>query len=177
MAREAEDKHFTAFGLLNLGNVANDQGDFAQARPLYEESLAIWREMGNGMRIAEALSDLGKMMHAQGDHALARVHFEESLTLSHELGFKQGIAQSLEAFAFLALQEAHPERAVRLWGAAAALREMIRSPLAPDEREQQEREITVLQQTLGEDAFASAWAEGQAWTLEQAIEYAFKEEV
>jgi len=30
--------------------------------------------------------------------------------------------------------------------------------------------------TLGEEAFAAAWAEGQAMTLEQAVEYALKED-
>lgn len=174
LAREAGDRHFTAFALLNLGNVACDQGDYPGASALYEESLALWRELGNKMRIAEALGDLGSMRHAQGDLARARDHFKESLSLSRELGFKQGIAQSLEAFACLALKEARTERCVRLWGAAAALREIISSPLAPDVREKQEREIATVRKTLGESAFAKAWTEGRAMTLEQAIAYALE---
>ncbi len=176
LAREAGDKHFTAFALLNLGNVASDQGDFAQASVLYEECLALWREAGNQMRIAEALRDFGNMRYTQGDHTQARVHFEESLTIARDLGFKEGIAQGLEAFALLGFNAAQAERSVRLWGAAAALRRIINSPLTPNEQEQQERTMTTARQILGEDSFARAWAEGSALTPEQAIAVALEEE-
>ena len=35
---------------------------------------------------------------------------------------------------------------------------------------------TAARAALGEEAFARAWAEGQAMTLEQAVEYALSEE-
>jgi hypothetical protein len=64
------------------------------------------------------------------------------------------------------------ERAVRRWGAAAALREAIGVPPEPNWRDDWEREIGATRAALGEAAFASAWEEGQALTLEEAVQYA-----
>jgi len=60
-------------------------------------------------------------------------------------------------------------RAVRLLGAAAAARVALGTPLPPAERAACERALGAARAHLDEDAFASAWAAGQALTLEQAI--------
>jgi hypothetical protein len=39
------DKRGIAFSLNNLGNIASEQGDYAAARVLCEESLALRREL------------------------------------------------------------------------------------------------------------------------------------
>ena len=119
---------------------------------------------------------LGSVAYYQGDYASARGYHEESLTIRREIGDRQGIAKSLEAFAGLAADQENPERAARLWGAAEALREEIGSPLAPNDREAYEREVAQARQVLGEAAFAAAWEEGRAMTMEQAVEYALGEE-
>lgn len=117
------------------------------------------------------------MDYDQGDYVAARVRYAECLGIIRELGNKQAIAYILEAFASLAIQEAQEERCVRLWGAAAALREAIGSPLSPTDREKQERETATVQETLGETAFALAWTRGRAMTLEQSIQYASEADV
>ena len=68
----------------------------------------------------------------------------------------------------VALDE-EPERAARLWGAAERLRQAIGCRTAPAARATYERAMAVVRAQLGDDAFAAAWAEGQAMTLEQAI--------
>jgi non-specific serine/threonine protein kinase len=75
--------------------VAWAQGDHAAARPLFEESLAIRRELGDRQGIAESLNNLGEVAQAQGDHAAARALHEESLAIRRELGHRWGIAVSL----------------------------------------------------------------------------------
>jgi len=45
--RELGNRLGIANSLSNLGQVAYEQSDFARARALYEESLAIERELGN----------------------------------------------------------------------------------------------------------------------------------
>ena len=63
------------------------------------------------------------------------------------------------------------ERAARLWGAAASLREALGSPLLPTERADHERSAANLRAAMGEEAFTACWQEGQAMTLEQVFEY------
>ncbi len=63
-------------------------------------------------------------------------------------------------------------QAPRLFGAAEALREAIGAPLPPNEQEEYRRNIDRAREMLEVEAFASAWKEGRAMTLEQAIDYA-----
>jgi tetratricopeptide (TPR) repeat protein len=156
--------------------VASEQGDYAYARSLFKESLLIQRELGDKGRIALSLLNLGQVVYAQGDYADARALFEESLAIRRELGDKKGIAYSLEAFASLAAKEQTAERSARLWGAAAALREALGSPLSPHEHERYDREVGAARETLGANAFAAAWEEGRAMSWEQAVFYAMEEQ-
>ena len=173
--RELGKKDGIANSLNNLGNLAHLQGDYAASRALTEESLTIRRELGDRNGIAYSLNDLGMVALGQGDHVAARALLEESLTIRRELGNKSGIAEFLDAFAQLARLEQQERHAAPLWGAATVLREVLSAPLPPSEREKQEREMAGVREILGEDAFAAGWAQGQAMTMEQAIEYAIED--
>ena len=69
-------------------------------------------------------------------------------------------------------EQGRTERAVRLLGAAAALREAVGSPLTPVERDAHEREVAGLRATLGDARFDEAWSAGQALSLQQAADEA-----
>lgn len=55
-----------------------------------------------------------------------------------------------------------------------ALRVELNRHVSPTERVERERQIEAVRALLDETAFAEAWAEGQAMTLEQAIAYAIE---
>ncbi len=59
--------------------------------------------------------------------------------------------------------------AARLWGVAEALREAIGAPLPPVWRADYKRSVAAARTYLGEQAFAAAWAEGRAMTLEEVL--------
>ncbi len=172
--RELGDKRGTAFALNNLGNVAWKQGNSAAARSLFEESLEIKRELGDKWGIANSLINLGNAAKSQGDLVSARSLYEESLAVWHQLGHKQGIADSLVALAGVAVAQEHLRRAAKLFGAAEALRHIFDLPLSPSERAEYDRTLAAARAGLGEEAFATAWDEGQAMTLEQIIAYALE---
>ena len=94
---------------------------------------------------------------------------EESLALRRELGDKHGLAECLEGLAGVAVAQQHLERAARLLGAAAALREAIGAPLSPREQARYDRDMSALRADLGEAAFAAAWATGRVAPLEHVI--------
>ena len=81
----------------------------------------------------------------------------------------------VRVFAALANREGQPRRAAVLWGASQRLRDDVGAPLLPSERASYEREVAQGRVALGEDAFEMAWAEGQAMSTEQAIQYALVE--
>ena len=70
-----------------------------------------------------------------------------------------------------------PERAARMFGAAERLRESIDAVLPLAEQLELDRNVSRLRAHLGDAALQSAWAEGRAMTLEQAIEYALAPDV
>ena len=79
-----------------LGNVAYQQGDYPTARSLYEQSLALFRELGDKRGHGSVLQQPGDMWPiSQGDYPTARSLYEQSLALRRELGDKRGIASSL----------------------------------------------------------------------------------
>ena len=64
---------------------------------------------------------------------------------------------------------ASAERAARLYGAAAALRERLGAAVVPWERPAHERDLAAVRAALGPAAFAAAWAAGAALPLEAAV--------
>jgi tetratricopeptide (TPR) repeat protein len=174
--RELRDRLEIGYTLGNMGMVALSQADPHAARLLLEESLRIFQELGSKGGTAWALYVLGKTARLLGDNEQAMVFHRKALTLRGEVGDKKGIITCLEGLAGIACGCRQSARAVRLFGAAEALRRVIHVPLPPSEHLANERDVSTLEAQLEEKAFADAWAEGQAMTPEQAIEYALSDE-
>lgn len=177
LSRELQDNPGVAASLSNLGMVALRQGDYARALTLLEESLSMRREQGSMFSTAISLKNLGLVAHNQGDYERAMTLLEESLALRTELGDKVGIAYCLEQMAGIALAQARVGRATRLLGAAEKLREAIGTPVPPADRALHERHLKDARAQLGEEAFAVAWREGGAMTMEQALTSALEQTV
>jgi adenylate cyclase len=173
--RKLGDRRAIAVSLNNLGNVALDQGDYAEARARLEEAVALQREVGDRAYIANALNNLGNAVRAQGDYAAAYSLYCESLGIVHELGIKWDLAYLLEDIGCLASLQGEPQRALRLVGAASALRETIGQPRSSVEQTKLERMLEPARQQLSEAGRASAQAEGKTMSLKEAIAYALKD--
>ena len=152
--------------LLGLGALARLRGDPAGALDCYREALPILREIDSRPDVARCLAGIGRIALDQGDLGTAREHLAESLRLSRLTGARIGVARGLEAFAALAGREGEAALAVQLTGAASALRGAAgRPPLAP--RRIQRRLDAA--RSLGEDAVAGLWRQGQELTAEAAV--------
>ncbi len=125
------DKSGSALTLGNLGDLAREQGDVTAARTFYDQSLAAFRDLGDPWGIAGALADLGRLAREQGDLERAQPFYTESLKLFEGLGHRRGIARLLEELACSAGSQGDARAALRLAGAAAALRETIGAVLTP----------------------------------------------
>jgi len=98
------DKGGIGTALLRLGMIARTKGNFAAARSLLEEALAIYREMGH-TNTSWALFHLGLLEERQGSYARARAHFEESLALFRQVGDKKGMVNALYWLACMVLNQ------------------------------------------------------------------------
>jgi DNA-binding CsgD family transcriptional regulator len=125
--------------------------------------------------MGSTLDRLGWLALTQGQHAEAQARFAESLTRFQDLGEVIPIADSLEGLAALAATRGEHERALRLVGAAAAVRERVGAPLHPIRRMRRDRWLDPLRQVVGESSVAQAWASGHNLTVDQAVALALEE--
>jgi predicted ATPase/DNA-binding XRE family transcriptional regulator len=168
------DQHSIRLGwTLNLlGLTAQLRGTYDRATQLHQESLAHFPSDYGGLR--EAYLCLGESALGLGHIAESARWLAQGLALSKTVGAQSGIAWCLAGLGSVAVLAGEPERAARLWGAAGQLRQVIGCRPAPATRATYERAMTVARAQLGEEAFAAAWAAGQAMTVEQAIAYALE---
>lgn len=165
--RKIGERWNVAASLQNLGWVTRGLGNYDSANRYLEESLSLYRELGDRYGIGTALNTLGMVACDLNDSATARPYIEESLALFQEIEDQRNIALALTSLGNVFRIEKDYEQAARLWGAAEALREEIRSPLTPVEREEQDRQVTTTRDALGDEVFARAWAEGRVLTAEK----------
>lgn len=168
--REIGDKAGYSWALNHQGDVAREQGDPVEARRLYQKSLAEFRQTGDAWGIAGSLADLGSLAREQGDFAGAKAALRESLEIFCKLEHKRGIARLIEAFAGVAAACGEAERALRLAGAAAVLRQSLGAPLVAAEQARLEWSLGPARKALAMEAGRSAWMEGWVMPMEIAVD-------
>ena len=171
LARDLGDKWMIGFVLFQLADVPRYLGDYERATALYVESIDLCRQVGDKWRTAIGLFAMGIVSLRQREYSRAGVFFAESLPLCRR-GDLFVTFQCLEGLGCVASARGNYVRAARLFGAAELLRESLRSRRDRDYQLEIAQHMNSAQAALGHTAFASAWAEGRAMTLEQAIEYA-----
>jgi hypothetical protein len=92
--------------------------------------------------------------------------------VTQRIGDEECAALCLEGFAGLAGARAQGARSARLYGATEALREAGGAPLPPVDRPDHNHKVAAARAQLDEAVWRTAWAEGKAMSLEEAVEYA-----
>ena len=176
LSRKLEDKWFIAAVLANMGMAARCKGDYAEAVALGEESLAMFRTLGGHAGIAYSLRATGHAVRMVGDLERATGLYRESLAKFGETADKRVATECIEGLALVASAQGHFEQAARLFGADEAARETFGNTMRPTFGDRERLRATT-REGLGDAAFALAWAEGRAMTLEKAIEYALAPDI
>ncbi len=163
--------------LKDLGLTRLLQGDYEHGTALSEKSLALFDEAGDLADSGWVLLYLGYAARAQGRFDEARLRHTTALESLHVIEHPLGQAVGLAGLAETLRLQSHLQASARLFGAFAHH--------AAEVLDQQERYMNLRfdvecifaasQAALAGAELASAWAEGQAMTLEQAIEYALEQ--
>ncbi len=175
MFRRADDDEGLAWTVNYQGDVARESGDPAKARACYEQSLSAFTRLRDAWGIASALCDLANLERDQGNFNEARRLYCDSVKRFEGVGHKRGIAKVLENIAASAAAQSRPEHALRLAGAAAALRQGLGAPLTPAEQAALDRAIQPARNALGSDAGLGLWMEGWSMPLDQTLNAALGE--
>jgi predicted ATPase/class 3 adenylate cyclase len=114
-----------ARALRKLGNLSIDVGDTQTARTLYEESLALERDHGNVVGIAESLTNLGMVANMQGRYGEDIQLLEESRRLWNEIGDIRGEAVTLHNLAIAARDQGDLTQARNLYHELLSLQRQL----------------------------------------------------
>jgi tetratricopeptide (TPR) repeat protein len=167
--REVGDNGGVARTLWGLGNAFYFDKDYTAAKPFLEEAQALFRGLDDRFMLAWSTHTLGLVALGKGNHEMGKRWFSEALKLFVEAKDVSGITLQLDNLSVIARGEGDPVRATRLAAAAVAQQTSTGTGLGGL---LSQREGRTGREGLDEKQAATAWTEGQALTLEEAIAYA-----
>jgi predicted ATPase/transcriptional regulator with XRE-family HTH domain len=158
-----------AWSLYALAFLQLAQGDLVAARPALEDALVLLNRQNMPFAVFRACLALGDTLFEAGDVAGAEARYREALLLSRETPLLTFITTGLEGLGMVAAAQEQPVHAARLWGAAAALREVTDEQRWPVFQRIYDRAVLAARAQLPTADWAAAWAAGRALPPAQAV--------
>jgi predicted ATPase/class 3 adenylate cyclase/DNA-binding CsgD family transcriptional regulator len=168
-AQDASERAQHALGgrLAALAQAALAGGDLAAARRSADDTVT----RSTGWWLMVALTTRARVAIAQGEPQQAERDAHDALACAAEIEAYLGISDNLECLAALAGDACSHREAARLFGAAHGIRERIGEVRFKVWDAGYETSVAALRDTMGEQDFDSAWAEGAALSTDEAIGY------
>ncbi len=152
-----------------LGLIATRRRQYEQARHHLEESRRIYDEIGASFNATLEQANLAHLERQLGQYEPALTHYRETIRAFRDIGQTGAVAHQLECFGFIAFAQGQVERAIRLFAAAASLRERSATPMTPDEQSYFDSQVKSLRNSMDPQEFSSIWSHATSLTMEQAI--------
>jgi non-specific serine/threonine protein kinase len=162
------DPYSAAWMVAVLGSAAFLQGDDARARARFEESITLFRALGNVNFLALSLRRLGQLALRENAPRQAYTLLYESLDLNYQIGSHTGVAGCLVGIAGVHLAQGRPTDAAHLLGSVQSLLTETAGHFMAVDRELFEALYDQTRARLG-NAFDEALAEGHAVRGKPAI--------
>jgi predicted ATPase/class 3 adenylate cyclase/DNA-binding SARP family transcriptional activator/Flp pilus assembly protein TadD len=187
VAREEGAPQHMVLTVAQLGMLHMVAGDYPTALAYYQESMAAAEKHGDQRSLAIVHGWMGTLARCQRDLETARARYAESIRIQYPLGERTGLQEWITGMGCVEIISSEKTerggeaagrrlcRGLRLLGAAEAVRETTVRIIWSHDRPEYERCVAVARAALGEEAFAAAWADGRAMSLEEAVAYALKE--
>jgi non-specific serine/threonine protein kinase len=162
-----------AVGSLLLGRILKVQGDEDAALRHFEQAAATFRAVPDVWLLVWVLGELACLATSRREYALAEQYWHESLVVAAPLVESWNVSLGIAGIADAAFRRGDYRNAVRLMGAAEAIRQAADLRPADFRRTELCRRAHVLQVTLGDTTFRHLWAEGSRLSRDEAIALAF----
>lgn len=189
LTREQRDHGAVANALQNLAEVMMRRHDYTRAQLLVDESMLLARQHQAKWLVADAQLLNATLASLLGNYERSRTSLAECLPYFLEAGNLLSIAAGLALAAELdclqsqdrrdaeqpapsSSSQARLMRAARLLGAAASLQGAARAAILDSDLFRADRTLLLVKSSLDEEAFSTAWYQGQHMTVEQAVGYA-----
>lgn len=166
--RAAGNQTGVAKALNGLGEAAREQGDFVEARRYYEEALTLVDQETS--HIARTLQhNLAYVAGHDGETARMAELFRRALERSVDAVDDATAALCIAGLAGAAAATGSPERAARLFGAAATLRSRNGVRMDMADRIAYEDVLSEARAALPEETFDLLWQEGESLTFDEML--------
>jgi tetratricopeptide (TPR) repeat protein len=167
--RELGDEHYALLARSNLAWKCYYLGERERARALHEETLAQARATSNKRIEAISMAALAVYAVDEGRTDDALPLLRETLRYRLDVGDLIGLAADLRRSSYALAAAGRLAAAVRLLSSSEALRGQLGTSLQPDSARMDEQTLAIVHAQLDKAAFADAWAQGRALTIEEAI--------
>ena len=166
------DRQRLAVGVHNAALLALDRGRYDEAARQLSRASDIAAEVGDRSEMAYAMADRVRVDVERGDLDGATDALAASLPRAHAIGARIIVLLALEGAAALAAARGDDVLAIRLWAGAAADRAASGFANMPADERLIDARMSEARERLDPGTVAAAWAEGQALTLDAAVEAA-----
>jgi len=165
------DNWFVARALPGLAAVCRRLGEADLALEHLDRAAALCRKLDAPHPLAEALDESAVLVAADEPERAESLH-HEALAARVDHGLRTFYVDSLDALARHAARAESFAEAARLYAASDAGRERMGYPRPPVDRPGHDRAVASLRASLGDERLATAWSEGAALMLDDAVAYA-----
>ena len=173
---ELGDTDLKAQALNNMGEIARSNNEYVTAKRVYEESLRLYRETANKLRISLVLGNLGQVAEHDEDYEAAKDYARQSLVLAREVDNLWLVSDVMRAVAPSFGLSGQPAKAARLFGAHEAISESIGARIQPGDLAQHERGLAAVKALIDNDEFEQLWVEGREMSVDEAAAYVLANE-
>ncbi len=167
--RELGDEHHTLVATRALAWSHEELGDLERSQALHQENLHRARALNNERMVARSLGSLGAIAGEEGRIQDALPMLAEAYRIDRDLGDRLEIALDLGRFAVALAVGGRAGTAARLLCNSEALREEIGATLPAWGVQMNERALSAIHAQLDDAAFAEAWEQGRALTVDEAV--------
>ena len=171
IARRIEHRELESDCERNLGELALRAENLQVAQARFTRSLKICQDAQDKRGEAITLWRLGKTDAACGDHDLARKRLSEALLALQAFEMNSEMLDCLEDYARILGATGHTETCVRIYAAAASVRDALGLPRAAHREAEVTLRLKSARENLGEHAFDAACSIGRTWSRDDAIEH------
>lgn len=157
--------------LRDIASLERLAGRYDEARKIFEETLALERDSGSKMGMVDNLWGLGETLIFLSEFEQATKTLRECLQLVHNTGDPSFKGYGLFSLAKVLKHYGRFHEAARLLGAIEVEATKDLWQIYAKRKADYDQSFEAIKNALGETEFASAYAEGKAMTLDQAISY------
>ncbi|MBK7082981.1 MAG: adenylate/guanylate cyclase domain-containing protein [Betaproteobacteria bacterium] len=154
-----------------LGELAFEAADLPSAKKRLTRALDVARGAEDRRGEATALWWLARADLAAGDVAVAAKRVAEALRAFRKFEMNAELLGCLDDHARILHLRGHSAEAARLYAAVEAARERLVLRRRGRHEQRWRSDVAAVRAALGDPAFEAAWAEGEGWSLEQALQH------